>query len=317
MLDYLSASTHRNLMPEMTDNVFLGNPLMMLFIKRTQLTDGGATFVAPIRISRNAAGSSYQGADVIPIQYDTANVIGAEWNWAQYARALGITGLDALRNRGARAVTNLIKTSLEGIEMELREDMGTDLYSDGTNNNSKAFVGLDAAVDDGTNVVTYGGVSRTTYPNWKANYYANGGVGRAWTPTLLNTAFDTASKDNDRPGVIMITHGIYQKHLTFAQAGIRHYGDASAADLGFRSLTYQMRPMIVDEMIPTSPQHRAYLLNLKYFVFYTSSERQFLMTPFQRPPNQDVAIAMFLWAGQLANTSPRMQAVIRDVDPTM
>lgn len=315
-LDYLSVTTHRNLMPQTTDNVFLGNPLMMLLIRRRVLTDGGATFAANIRITRNPAGSSYQGADLLPIQYDTANFIGAEWNWAQYGRLLGITGLDELRNSGARAVVNLIKNSLEAIEMELREDMGTDLYSDGTNNSSKAFVGLDAIVDDSTNVTTYAGISRSTYPNWKGKYYGNAGVGRAMTWTLLNTAYDGASKDNDRPQVGMLTHLLYTKLMGLMQGTIRT-ASQQLGNLGFQNLTYQNRPLIVDELIPTSPLHRLYFLNFKYMVFYTATGRNFAFIPFQMLANQDVAVAKILWAGALACTRPASEAVIRDIDTTL
>ena len=315
MLDYLSATVHRSLMPFTTDNIFYGNPLMMLFLRRMVKVDGGASFAAPIRIGRNTAGSSYSGADLLTIFNDTANTIGAEWNWAQYGRALGVTGLDELRNSGARAIINLIRQSLEAIEMELREDMGTDLYLDGTSNSSKAFVGLAAAIDDGTNVVTYGAISRTTYTNWKANYSGNASVNRALTTLLINSTYENCSKDNDRPTVLMTTHGVYQKYLSFLQAGQR-FGDMQSANLGFNSLTYQQRPIIVDEMISTSSTHRIFFLNLKYFTFYTHSGRNFLMVPFMQMPQQDMVVAKILWAGQLCCTSPRMQGVLTDLDVT-
>ena len=315
-LDALSATTHRKLMPVMTDNVFTSTPLLMLFVRRLVLVDGGASFGAPIRISRNAAGSSYSGADPIPVYYDSANTIGAEWNWCQYGRILGLTGLDDVRNSGIRSIINLIRTSLESIEMELREDMGTDLYGDGTGNANKVMVGLRAVVDDGTNVVTYGNISRTVYVNWKANYSANGGVGRALTLSLMNTNFDNASKDNDRPGVILGSHGLFLKYLGLLQPGMQ-FSDARVADAGFQNLTYMKRPVIVDDQIPTTPLHRMFFLNLKYFTFYASSKRKFMFVPFQRVPGTDTVQGAILFAGALACTSPRMQAQVVDLDPAL
>ena len=315
-LDQLSSSTYRNLIPVLVDNVFRGNPLMVLLIRKTVKVDGGTTFTQPIRPTRGPTGSSYQGADVLNLVFDN-NIIGAEWNWAQYGRLLGVTGFDELRNSGPRAILNTIKINLEAMEMELREDMGTDLYLDGTANANKAFTGLAAAVDDGTNVVTYGNVSRTNYPNWKATLSANGGVGRALTLKLLNTNFDNVSKGSDRPTLIMVTHGIWQKYLELLQPFVR-LGDQQAANMGFQNVMFLGRPMIVDEAIPTTGGlHKAYLLNMKYFTFYTSVGRSFLFVPFQQLPLQDAAVAKVLWAGQLICSSPRMQCGIVDVDVSL
>ena len=315
-LEQLSASTNRYIVPVMTDNVFKATPAMVMLVRKTQLVDGGASFAQPIRIGRNPAGSSYSGADPIPTFFDNANNIGAEWNWAQYGRGIGVTGLDELRNRGPRGALNNIAMSVESIEMELREDMGTYLYGDGTANGNKAFVGFGAAIDDGTNVVTYGSVSRTTYPNWKANFSGNGGVGRPLTLSLLNTNYENCVKDNDAPDVILFTHGLYVKYLSLIQGGVR-FGEKHAASMGFQSLLYRNRPMIVDEMISTAGGlHSLYFINLKYVKLFTSMGRNFAFSPFQRIPMTDSAAALVLWAGQIVVNACRMMGRVADIDLT-
>lgn len=314
-LDQISAVTQSVYIPVMVDNILKSNPTFVYLARKTRKLDGGATIRQPVALSKNSTVTSYSGADPLTLIFDEEGS-AAEFNWSQYGVLIPITGLDDLRNSGGRAILNLIRMKLEMAEASLRESMGTDLQSDGTGNGNKNIIGLAAAIDDGTNVSTYGNISRTLFTNWKAQYNANGAVGRAFTTKLMNSAFESASKDNDRPNLIITTHNIYQVYMNLVQPNQRTM-DSSMWDLGFPNLMYHGRPVVVDEQVQISPVHKMWFLNTKYIDMYVAKERNFRFIPFQQLPQQDVAVAKILWAGQVVCSQPRLQCQLTDLDSTL
>lgn len=313
--DQISAVTQQAFIPRLVDNVFNSNPLFARMYRRITLADGGTQIVLPILLNQTSTVDSYSGADEFAVT-PSDEVNAAAFDWCQYYATIQLTGLDDLKNSGDMAVINLVKTKIVVAEKSLRDRMGHDLYADGTGNGGKNLLGLAAAIDDGTNVASYGGISRTTYPQWGAVYSANGGVGRALTLSLMQTQFSRASKDNERPNLLLGTHGIYNKYMSLLQPGQR-FMDGETASAGFQNLLYQGRPLVVDEQISTSPNHTLWMLNDKYFEFFVHRDRNFRFIPFQMLVKQDMVVAKVLFAGQLMCSSPRLQVQVRDIDPTL
>jgi len=311
----ISAVTEKAFIPRLVDNIFNSNPLFARMYRRLTIADGGTQIVLPVLLNQTHTVGSYSGADEFLIE-PSEEVNAAVFDWCQYYAAIQITGLDDLKNSGDTAVINLIKTKCVVAEKSLRDRMGQHLYQDGTGNAGKNLLGLAAAVDDGTNVVNYGGLSRTTYPQWRAVYSANAGTGRELTLGLMQAQFSRASKDNERPNLILTTHGVFNKYMSLLQPGQR-FMDSETASAGFQNLLFQGRPLVVDEQIATVPNHTIWMLNDKYFEFYVHRDRNFRFVPFQMATKQDVAIAKVLFAGQLVCSSPRLQVRIEDIDPTI
>ncbi len=207
--------------------------------------------------------------------------------------------------------------------------MGTGSYSDGTGNNSKDILGLQAAVDDSTNVVTYAGLSRNTFTNWRATLTAqSGSLGLA----DLASDFDAAQRGDDAPTLIVTTPSvftIYEALLTptvshqFSQNDFRmvaagsvgttlmKVGGTVTAGQGFRALTFRGIPFISDEKCTSG---NIYTLNENHLRFYTINpsgrpiRNGFAWTGFKEPVNQDATVAQLLWYGQLICDAPRTQA---------
>ena len=314
-LTEIDALTRRYFIPVLVDNAFNSNVLLMYLARKAKKADGGTELVLPVILQTPGLAVSYTGADVLPLQFVNTNY-AAEFPWANYAELIPITGEDDYKNQGDSAVINLIQAKIQESDLDLRQTIGSDLQLTGTGNNSKAIIGLGAAVDDGTNVVTYGNISRTTFPNWKANYSANSGVGRALTLSLMNTQMENASKDNDKPNLIITTHGLHAKFISLQQPNIR-YENADLANMGFKNVAYQGRLVVVDENVQTSPVHKMWLLNTNYMDLWTQRSRFFRYVPFQQLPTQDAAVAKILVTLQLVCTSPRLQVQITDLDPTL
>ena len=75
------------------------------------------------------------------------------------------------------------------LEESLKKEFTTQLYSDGTGNNSKDVDGLDAVFGQSN---TYGGIDRSTYTWWKAKYHDNSGTNRTLTEKILLDAYTDA-----------------------------------------------------------------------------------------------------------------------------
>ena len=313
-LGELSAITEKLFIPRLVDNVLNSNILLVFLARKATKLDGGTSIAQPVILAVNNSAASFSGADLMATDTNT-NFDGAEFNWAQYYVTISINGLDAIKNSGRAAVVNLLKSRIQLAEASLRQTMGNHLQLDGTGSGGKDLLGLAAAVDDGTNVGTYGGLSRTTYTNWKSQYSANGGVARALTLALMDTVFGNCTKDNDRPNLIVTSHLAYNAYMSILQPYYRNTGDASLASSGFSNVLYQGRPVVVDEQVPTSANHKMWFLNTRYLELYVHADTNFKFVPFIQLARQDQAIAKVLWAGQLVCSSPRMQGQLRDLTP--
>lgn len=111
-----------------------------------------------------------------------------------------------------------------------------------------ALSGLDLMTDDGSIALSYQGVSRTTYPEYKAIRLANGGVARPLTEFLMQKLEDDiAIKGRGRrPDTWISDYGQRQNVLALWRPDVRY--DAESVNLGFKSsIKFNGRELVVDE----------------------------------------------------------------------
>lgn len=313
-LSQLDAITQRAYIPLLQDNVYGSNPLFVFLMRKGKKLRGGSSIVQPVTLTKNSTAMSYQGVEVLNTAYQEEDS-GAEFNWAQYAATVQISGLDEARNDGEQAVINIVSSKVQNAGAALRDKLGTDLQLDGTGNNGKNIIGLAAAIDDSTNVATYGNISRTTYTNWRAQYSANGGVGRALTLNLMQTSYGNASIDNNRPNLFVTTQDVYNKYNSLLQPNLR-YSDSRLADMGFPNLFYHGRPFVVDGKVTTS-NDLIWGINLNTLDLYFHQKRFFKWVPFQTREDRDAIVGKILVMCQLVCKEPRLNFQCRDIDPTL
>jgi hypothetical protein len=99
-------------------------------------------------------------------------------------------------------VADLMERQQESDAADMMVAVATQLYGDGTGNSSKDFTGLGAAIDDGTSVATYGGLSRSTYSSLDATVTASGGT---LTLAKMYTMWDTLQQDQQQTSTILTT----------------------------------------------------------------------------------------------------------------
>lgn len=310
----LTAFTRKHFLPTVVDQIYGSNPIFVRMRSRAMPLDGGLNIEQFVTYAIPTAGGTYSGYDVLNVT-PSEQFTQATFNWAHYYEPIPFAGTDDRKNSGKNAIVNLLKATIMNAEKAMKDRMGTHLLSNGSVSNS--IVGLLAAVDDGTNTASYGGINRSTYTWWQAQYAANGGTGRALTKYLMQNMFGQCTIDNDRPTLLLTSQGVFDKYYLMVDPK-QLIMDEKLAASGFLNLLFNGRPIVVDSHITTpNSNHQIYFLNENYLHLYYHKDCNFMLRPFQRPVNQDVIVAYILWMGQFICSSPRMQGRVIDIDPAL
>lgn len=303
----MNSVTEKEFLPVLVDNVYASNALLMRQKKKAKYLEGGASIEVPLVLAKNANVLAYSGYGVWNIT-PTEELSAATFGWSQYGGPIIIDGKTEALNSGTNAVINIVSAKVQTCEKSIQDKMGTDIY--GTNTDALVgFVGLRAAVDDGTNTVTYGGVSRTDWAVWKAQYFANGGTLRALTFALLQQAYGAASIDNDRPTIGFGLQRIFDKYHSMVLPSQR-VTNTALENAGFSNLAYNSMLIVVDSH---APANQLFLLNEKWVDLYIHKDRDFDFQPFMQIANQDASVAKIRWMGQVCVSNPRMNSRIVDI----
>jgi hypothetical protein len=325
--NFVTSVTKQMFLPVVVDNFYRGNVLFMRLRDKRKSWGSGYQMKIPTQIAGRTQLGSYSGADTFgTAQEDVRQQFTI--NPSQYYANITITGIQAAANRGKEAIVNLLTEEFRSVGHALRDDMGTDLYGDGTGNNNKDITGLIAQVDDGTNVSVFQGLSRSTYPTLQSQYNVQAG---ALALSDLATSYDGAQIGYDQPTLGITTPAVFSiiealytstaryqyiqgiaERIKVTAAGVEKGG--ITGNLGFTGIMYRGMPIIIDDKCPTG---NLWMLNENYLDLYempadpnfvSGTQDAFSWTGWKKSPNQDVIVSQLLWYGQLVGTEPRKNA---------
>lgn len=280
---------------------------------------------------------SYQGLDIWNITDDDAVTI-AYAAWKYYHEAFMMTGgqMD-VENTGPEQVFDLAQQKEEAALANLRTQMNSHLYSDGTGNGGKQLTGLKALVPENPATGTIYGFNRATAGNeFMRSIIENQGASGVAVPAYTGTA-------TTPPEYTMLTgmSRLYTKcgRLNF---GKQRYPDlclctedyllayesilnekrtipmanVTAADAGFLNLTYKKMTIMEDQDCPLDLTNSVYastrygqtgiFLNSAFIKVAYAPKRNFKVLPLNRAGinTQDALIGHILWAGEVLLTLP-------------
>lgn len=302
----LTSITREKVLPKIVDQISKDQPLLGRLFDNISLWKGGKTIEQPVKYRHNSQGGSYSGLEVLSTSQEQTRT-RAQWEVKQLYQPIVLSNIDLAKNKG-EGVADLMATEMEEAEESLKDKFCTQLFSDGTGNNGKNLTGLIAAIDDSTYVDTYGGIVRSTYTWFKANY---SNANTALTVALMATMFDSCTSGQDSPDLIVTTKTLFTKYEAVAQTYIRFMaqnGSVNKADMGIKGLSFRGALVIADEYCPSG---NMWFINTKYVrLFYMkhpehpTDKRGFAMTPLRNPVNQDGQVGFIFWYGQLVNLKP-------------
>ena len=294
----LSSITQDFFVPKMIDNIFDSNPLLQRLRKsHYEKLSGGLKVRQPVLYAATSSSGWYTGQDTLATT-DNQQFTDAEFDWKQIYGNITITGLDELKNGGKEQIISLVKSKVQACEKTVSDSMGTALYNAGTTTN--ALIGLRLALAGSGS--TYGGISKTTYSWWRGQVNSTTTV---ITLSSLEALLNDCTIGSDAPTVILVTRDIYDSIYAAIQPQQR-FTDSDTAKAGFKSLSLNGIPIIVDSHVPSG---YVFMLNENYVTLYVHKARDFKFEPFIKPTNQDLSTAKIFWVGALATGAPRMSGM--------
>ena len=263
----VKATTQTHLLPKVVDNVLTDNVGLGRFVKNAKSGKKklqGRVLEIPVQTSRLTDGSFsfFRGGETFDrsvqnvmqkMQYDPT--------FAQQSVVVLDTEISINMAAGTNKMLDLVELSLEQAQNALADQLGNAFYSDGTTFGGKAFFGLEALVDDGTNTSTIGGLSRTTYPLLKSTVTASGGT---LTLQKLHTLYNAVKSGSVTPTMILTTEAIRSFYELLLTPAIR-FSDSNTLSNGARKLEFQGIEVLSDEKCPSG---NLYMLNEKFIQFY-------------------------------------------------
>jgi hypothetical protein len=326
LTNFVNSITQELLFGPVVDNFYEGNVLWMRLRNKKKSWSTGRRLLIPVEVEGRTALGSYSGMDAFDTNQEDVRQ-QFQVDPSQYYANMSVSGIQAAANKGKQGVVDVISAELQSVGTALPQDIGDDLYLDGTGNNSKALTGLVSHVDDSTNVTTYQGLSRDTYTTLRSTLTAQAGA-----LSLANIAadYDAAQRGSDAPSIFVTTPAvftIYEALLTptvannfnptagrqrLTAAGLE--GGGAVGNQGFPALAFRGVPFISDDKCTAA---NLYTLNENWLDLYemapsgefvNGSKEGFAWTGWKKSANQDAIVSQLLWYGQLVGTNPRMHA---------
>ena len=312
----VTSIARRYILPTVVDTVYGDNVVFFRLNRaRKRLVSGGTQIDVPWMYARMAAGGPYRGYEVLNmVPSDT--VKNGSWDWKQQYVPVVVDGLTMIQVDSPDAVVNYLDLQFQQATMEMSDNLGTGVWSDGSN--AKQIDGLEAAVDDGGVAATYGNLSRASNTFLNAT---DDSTSAALTLGVMQSAFMSASSGGRHPTLIASRVEQYNRFWALNASNqefpVQPAGhDEQLASAGFTNVLFNNVPWVVDEKVPDGPNASnsgIYLLNEDYLTYIVSTRADFYLEDFQTPTDQDAMSAKLLWAGNLLCLNPARQAKLTNV----
>ena len=289
--------------PTLVDNVYNASVLLNVLDSQERITARGGHQIEQPYLFGKAPGGSYSGSETLDTtSKKTTSML--QLKWKQYYSTLSIDGATRLQSQGYDAVFDLVDIRMQSAELRLKDDMGKDLYLDGTGNNSKALDGFQAAL---ITTGSYGGINVVTDAEGTVLQSNVDTVGGVVTLPAVQKQFGLATHSSVKPNLILATQDVWTGLWNRLQPQQRFPVGALAeqiAQAGFSTIMFNGVPVVVDESAPSG-----WLLgvNTEYLHFVAHETRANIEVEGPiAPSNQDAKVWKLMWMGNLIVAGPRM-----------
>lgn len=318
----LVTTTLRNRTGQLADNVSLNNALLNRLKKKgnVKTVSGGRTIVQELEYAENGTFKRYAGYESLNISPSDV-FTAAEFNYAQAAVAVSISGLEMLQNSGKEAIINLLGSRIKNAEKTLANNIAADCYSDGSADGSRQIGGLQLLVDTTPTTGTVGGIdsSASIATFWRNIAYDGGATATSTNiQSYMNATALQLVRGTDKTDLIVMDSNYYSKYLASLQT-IQRITDTEMAGAGFTSLKYYGAGNAADVVLDggvggACPASTAYFLNTDYIFFRPHSDRNFVPIGDDRfATNQDAMVKLIGFAGNMTVSNRRLQGVMQNI----
>ena len=261
----VEGTTERKLHAKVVDNI-LNSRTLWSRLQGNGRPFSGKTFDVTIKVTDSGQGEFFSGLEVLSTAASDTNI---ELSFAHtaFAQPIVLPMLESFANTGPEATIDLDMFKLEEAGAEAVQKLGLAAYGLGTGDEP---LGLGAIIDDGTDVATIGGQTRSVYDPLDAIRTASGGTLTLAKLATLDDNVSATGIESESPTLHDTTKtvwSLYEQLLApsvradYASVGYNALpvrGDAvlkSRAELkaaaGFTALTYRGVPVIKDDACTT------------------------------------------------------------------
>lgn len=262
----ITTTTNQFLAPFWVDLVLRDNYFFGKIMQKTKKWDG-SQMLFPIKYQKGVASVAFNGFDLLPITQQPSTV-----NMTFYptfvATNVALAGSDLSVNNTSMQRLKLIKVMMESRSQDGADDIGNFLQGDGTSFGGKAPMGLAGAVDNGTVLPTYGGLSRASYTGLNSTVTASGGT---ISLVKVRTLWNAISDGPVIPNFIITdytTWGYFEQLQTPFQRNNQDFSPGErtvASTSGYSEQRWDGMIISRDKKIPTG---YFYMLNLNFLNWY-------------------------------------------------
>ena len=319
-IDHLYAATWAARLKDIVDNIFKKHVFWAWISasNKVKKVTGGIHIEEQLMYAKNTTFGSIGKGGTVSIN-PTDPITLSKWQWKTTAGSIVRYRDDQFKNRGPHQVSNMVANQIKVAELSMADEMTTQVFGDGTGNNSKDIDGLKNIVaDDPTasgSYSTVGGISLSGNSWWENQYqdmtsFSFESDGRSKMATMVNNCED----GGDMLDLILTSQTLFEQYEDEV-VGIQNIMPTEAkrnkiADLGFRTLYFKEIPMSFDKNMPDTD--KMYFLNSNYLNLVGDTEQEwFEMTPWepvQRQPKDRVAY--ILLTANLTSSNRRRQGVM-------
>ncbi len=233
-------------LPYVVDTVLNSNILFQRIVRKGKEWNG-RTLRVPVKISKNLTGTSFRGFDTFSTAA-TNNRQFMEFTPSFYQITCALPGDELSVADTEDKVLDLMKLTIQSDTEDMADNLGTIFYADGTGNGSKDPLGLAALVDDGSNVPTIGGLSRSTYPTLDGVVTNSSGT---ISLAKVDTLWINVTSGNIRPTATYTTQAVYNFYGQLLRPAERQEKPLDGGEMkggtGYTALHYNGRPILMDE----------------------------------------------------------------------
>lgn len=312
----LTAVTRRAFVPKGVVQLYNASPTIASFLANAQPAYGGVSSVSvPVQGTSMVTGGfiDYSGAFNQPGNQPGMQL--TEQNLKVFAVPIPFGIMEGLVQMD-HAIIPLIEARMNDATNYTMDAWSTAIFNNTTN--FQAFIGLPGAIDDGTNMVTYGNINRNTATGsfWSSKVYAAG----AQNPTrqLVLQYLAGATKNGAEMPTFAVTG--FGTWTLLAQdfvgqesyqitPGTQFDDDPEGPRSGFRALMVGGVPVYAD---PYCPEGTMYLVNSNYINFYVHVAANFAFTGFESTVSnfQLGYVGVLLTVAELVSVKPKTMARI-------
>jgi len=279
----LTYVTRRAFIPKMVVQIYQSSPVIAALLANAQTASGGVSSVSvPVQGQAfvNSQWTDYSGSFNQP-QAQQGAFLG-EFNLKAIVTPIPFLGMEGAVQMD-HAVIPLIEARMNDATNSMVDAFANALYNNTTN--TQQMLGLAAAVDDGTNTVTYGNINRTAYPWWQSKVYAAGSVALTRVKALQYiVAAQKYGSEMPSFGVcglgtwLGLANDFVGSESYQIQPGNGFDSDGDRPRSAFRALDVAGVPIYCD---PYCPEGTLYLLNSNYLNLYVHDQAAFAFTGFE------------------------------------